>query len=103
MYDTSLFQTAAETIGVILMWFNVFYYLRIWPNTNYLARLVIEVFREMRIFFVIYMIVHFAFAECFFFVSNASSQDYRETQTYFDSFRYSFLIALGNFNFSRFD
>lgn len=85
------------------MWFNVFYYLRIWDSTNYLARLVIEVFKEMIIFFVIYMIVHFAFAECFFFVSHASSRDYRETESYFDAFRYSFLIALGNFNFGKFD
>jgi hypothetical protein len=49
-------------------------------------------------FFLIYIIVHLAFAEVFFFVSADSKPGFQFVENWFDSFIYSWLTAIGSFN-----
>jgi hypothetical protein len=34
-------KAALEAIAILLIWLKLFYYLRIWDATNYLARMVV--------------------------------------------------------------
>jgi len=60
---------AIEAVGMILLWIKFSYFLRIWDASNYLVRMIKEVIFDMGAFCLIFIIVHLAFAEVFFFVS----------------------------------
>lgn len=87
-----------EAIGMMLLWYKFFYYLRIWDTSNYLVRMIKEVIKYMGPFVLIYFLVHLAFAEVFFFVSADSKSEFKFLDNWFDSFIYSWLTAIGSFN-----
>ena len=78
---------------------QLFLYLSNFNATSYLTRMIKEVFLEMTIFLMIYMIGHFAFAETFYFISESSAEELRFVSSYQDAFAYSFLTALGGFSY----
>ena len=57
-----LFYATCTVVGIFCLWQNLFMYLRMLKETGYLARMITEVIKETRIFFLIYMISHMAFA-----------------------------------------
>lgn len=71
-YENSI-TTLIETLGIICMWQNCFYYLKIFDDTNHLVRMITEVCKDMGQFLLIFCITHVAFAETFFFVSFSSA------------------------------
>ena len=88
-------------MGIILLWYGAFYYLRIWNEAGYLARMIVEVIADMRMFFLIYMMYHLSFAQGFYFISFANSnKDFQFAPNIWVAFRYSFLTALGDFNYT---
>ena len=93
-------NTAIDVLGILLLWYNAFYYLRIWNEAGYLARMIIEVIIDMKMFFLIYMMYHLSFAQGFYFIAHANSnQDYNFAPNIWIAFRYSFLTALGDFTY----
>jgi hypothetical protein len=50
-----------EVAAIFLLWLKLFYFLRIWNSTNYLARMIKQVFKDMKSFFVVFMVVHCGF------------------------------------------
>lgn len=88
--------------GILLLWLNAFFFLRIWDSTGYLARMILEVLADMKVFFMIYVMFHFMFAHTFFYISKASKADHRFLDDYFHAFRYSYLTALGDFQYKPF-
>jgi hypothetical protein len=65
-----------ETIGIMMLWTQLFLYLSVFSTTNYLTRMIKEVFFRMQIFMMIYIIGHFAFAETFYFISKSSKTEH---------------------------
>lgn len=92
-----------ETLGILCMWQNLFYYLRIFDRTNHLFRMITEVAKDMGAFLLIFIITHVAFAETFFYVSSSSAKQFQFVGNFFDAFRYSFMISLGTYGVEKFN
>lgn len=89
-----------DTFGILMMWLNTFFFLRIWEIPGYLARMIMEVIADMKIFFVVYCLFHMAFAHAFYFLSYASLRKHQFITDYWHAFRYSYLTALGEFSYT---
>ena len=92
------FSAYIEVISILLMWFKAFYYLRIWDATNYLARMCIEVVRDMMTFCLIFTIFHIAFGEAFLYISSANPE-YSLVKDFVDSFHYSWQAGHGDIDY----
>jgi hypothetical protein len=83
-----------QAIQSILMWLKVCYYLRIWDSTNYLARMVAEVIKDMRSFLLIFLIVMLAFSEAFYFLDNTTDPEHQYIDTAFDAIMYTLRTSM---------
>jgi hypothetical protein len=95
----SVYQTFFEAVSIMMLWFQLFVYLSAFNKTNYLTRMIREVFQQIQVFFLIYMIFHLGFAELFFYISSSSSEG-KFVETYIDAIIYSFVTALGEYDLS---
>ena len=86
-----------DTYGTLTMWLNSVFFLRIWDTPGYLVRMITEVITDMKLFFIVYVFFHLAFAQAFFFLAHASKKQHRFVDNYWHAFRYSYLTALGDF------
>jgi hypothetical protein len=60
------------SITTFFMWFKFLYFLRIFKNTGYLIRMIIEVCYDMRHFFLVLLITVIAFGHSFYIISLAN-------------------------------
>jgi hypothetical protein len=58
------------------MWFKFFYFLRLFGNTGYLIRIILDMFYDMRIFLLIFLIALLGFGEAFKRLSEMSDEDH---------------------------
>jgi hypothetical protein len=63
-------QRPLLAICSLLLWIKFMYYLRIFRKTSFFISMIIEVFRDIRYFIVILIIICFAFGSCFYIMSN---------------------------------
>ena len=97
----SPFHTSVDIIGTLLLWKGAFYYLRIWNEGGYLARMIMECISGMQVFFLIYLLYLLSFAQGFYFLSWANANPaYHFAPTLWHAFRYCYLAALGDFTYS---
>ena len=61
----------------LTMWLKFLYFLRIFKATGYLIRMIVDVIYDMRVFFLVLMIVIVAFADSFFSLSSAQAEENR--------------------------
>jgi len=66
------------------MWVKMFYFLRIFRETGYLVNMLVQVFREAWVFFLLYILIHMAFGTSFFILTD---RDW--------GFFYSYMIGMG--------
>jgi hypothetical protein len=52
--------------GQLLLWAKLFYYLRMLDSTNYLARMVVEVIKDMQVFLLLLFLMIIAFSDAFY-------------------------------------
>jgi hypothetical protein len=52
------FVTALEVLSIFLLWSKAFYFLRIWTETAYIAKMVVQVGYDMKVFLLITAIAH---------------------------------------------
>lgn len=62
-------QHSIHAISCLLMWFKLLYFLRIFKETGYLIRMIIEVIKDMQVFFIVLVIVLCAFADAYLSLS----------------------------------
>lgn len=67
------FLHVLHAVACILMWFKFLYFLRIFKSTGYLIRMIIEVIFDMKVFFIVLVIVLCAFGDAFLSLSNGNS------------------------------
>jgi len=92
-------QHSLHSLASFLMWFKFLYFLRIFKKTGYLIRMIIEVIIDMKVFFIVLMIVLCAFADAFLSLSTANVDE--EIQfagnNFLSALLFSFRTSLGDF------
>jgi len=89
-------------VAVFFMWFKLLYFLRIFKDTGYLIRMIIEVVADMRFFLLILFVSQIAFGNAIYMISMANSPDKQFIGSWVESFLFSYLIALGDWDTSQF-
>ena len=80
------------------MWFKFLYFLRIFPQTGYLIRIIFEVVIDMRHFLLILLLTFVAFADAMRSISTSNKQDEQFIGGFIEAVNYVYLIALGEFH-----
>ena len=82
----------------LTMWLKFLYFLRIFKATGYLIRMIVDVIYDMRVFFLVLMIVIVAFADSFFSLSSAQAEENRFAgENFLQAIIYSYRTGLGDF------
>jgi hypothetical protein len=93
------------------MWFKFLYFLRIFKSTGYLIRMIVEVIKDMKNFFLVLFITIAAFGDAFLRISLANKITVDEsgaevdnifTKDFIDSIIYTYRMVLGDFDTSTF-
>ena len=94
-----------SAVSVIILYFKLFYFLRILFRTAYLIRMIIEIAIDMRFFVLVLMIATFAFANSFYILGRNSPSENGNLagNTVFDAFIFSYKMGLGDFDTDGFD
>lgn len=71
-------ESTLKSIGSLLMWLKLLYFLRINKNTGYLIRMIVKVIFRIRTFLSVLLITIIAVADAF--VSIVKDEEYDETQ-----------------------
>jgi len=69
------FNRCVLAISTFFMWFKLLYVMRIFKNTGYLVRMIVEVIYDMGIFLLILLITILAFGDTFLRLSLANEED----------------------------
>lgn len=65
-----------RAVASLLMWAKFLYFLRIYPQTGYLIRMLTDVIYGMRVFLLILLFVYFGFGEAFLRIAEMSDQEF---------------------------
>lgn len=92
-------------ISVLVLYFKLFYFLRIFFSTAYLVRMIIEIMLDMKFFITVLMIACIAFANAFYILGRKSDPDSGNLagDNVADAFIFSFKMGLGDFNTDGFN
>jgi hypothetical protein len=87
-------------ISVLVLYFKLFYFLRIFFATAYLVRMIIEIMLDMKFFVSVLMIATIAFANAFYILGRNSPEDDGNLagENFVDAFIFSYKMGLGDFN-----
>ncbi|CAI2381450.1 unnamed protein product [Moneuplotes crassus] len=84
-------------ISVLVLYFKLFYFLRIFFATAYLVRMIIEIMIDMKFFVGVLMIATIAFANAFYILGRNSEEDNLAGDNFIDAFIFSYKMGLGDF------
>lgn len=90
------------SVITFFMWFKFLYFLRIFKNTGYLIRMIVEVVKDMRNFFLVLLITIAAFGDSFLRLSLGNTEDAQFTTGFWDSLIYTYRMILGDFDTGAF-
>ena len=85
-----------RAVASLLMWGKLMYFLRIFPKTGYLIRMLTEVIYGMRIFLLILLVVYFGFGEAFLRLSEMSGEEAGFIKNYPQAIIYAYRMSLGD-------
>lgn len=88
---------AVSSVAVIIMWFKMFYFLRIFKATAHLIRMIIEIIMDMKWFIIVLFLSIIGFANAFFILARNSPGDWFPGNTFMRSFLFSYRMGLGDF------
>ena len=89
--------------AVILSWFRLFYFLRIFYATAALVRMIVEITYDMRYFIVILLMAVLAFANGFFILSRNEQENGFIDNWFYKAFIFSYRLGLGDFDTEGFE
>lgn len=86
------------------IWIKLFYYLRIFRPTSSFIRMIVEMFRDIRVFLLIFFIGIFAFANFYYILDKGNVEKVIgfEEATYMDSIIYTYMQSLGELGYDNF-
>lgn len=80
-----------------MMWFKLLYFMRLFKNTGYLIRMVLEVIYGMRVFLLFLLIAIFAFSDAFLSLSLESGDQAFAGEGLASAVLYTYRLTLGDF------
>ena len=88
-----------SSVSVLILYFKLFYFLRIFSSTAYLARMIIEIVKDMKFFVSVLMIATMAFANAFYILGRNSSDDAGNLagSKITDAFIFAYRMGIGDF------
>lgn len=90
------------SVSVLILYFKIFYYLRIFFETGYLVRMIIEIVIDMRNFVVVLLMAIMAFANSYYILGRNAADTNFAGNDVSDAFIYSWNTGLGNTSTSGF-
>ena len=92
-------------ISVLILYFKLFYFMRIFNSTAYLVRMIIEIVKDMKNFVWVLMIATMAFANAYYILGRNSSPDDGNLagNVITDAFIFSYQMGIGNFQTDGFN
>ena len=106
LFQVNVSSDVERTVLAIVsffMWMKFLYFLRIFKETGYLIRMIIEVIKDMRNFFLVLLITVAAFGDSFSTIAlgNTNEKDVFTTG-FFDGLIYTYRMILGDFDTTSF-
>ena len=90
-------------ISVLMLYFKLFYFLRIFYSTAYLVRMIIEIMWDMKVFVGVLMIATAAFGNAFYILDrNSTEEENIIGKNFIDALIYSYKMGLGDFDTDNF-
>ena len=90
-------------ISVLVLYFKLFYFLRIFYSTAYLVRMIIEIMWDMKVFVGVLMIATAAFGNAFYILDrNLTEEENIIGKNFIDALIYSYKMGLGDFDTDNF-
>ena len=90
-------------ISVLVLYFKLFYFLRIFYSTAYLVRMIIEIMWDMKVFVGVLMIATAAFGNAFYILDrNSTEEENIIGKNFIDALIYSYKMGLGDFDTDNF-
>ena len=90
-------------ISVLVLYFKLFYFLRIFYSTAYLVRMIIEIIWDMKVFVGVLMIATAAFGNAFYILDRNLTEDENIIgKNFVDALIYSYKMGLGDFDTDNF-
>ena len=92
-------------ISVLILYFKLFYFMRIFNSTAYLVRMIIEIVKDMKYFVWVLIIATMAFANAYYILGrNSSPHDGNLAGNLItDAFIFSYQMGIGNFQTDGFN
>ena len=96
---------AISSVAVLLIWFKLFYFLRIFFRTAHLIWMIIEIVWDMRYFVLVLFIAVVAFANTFYVLGENSDpgSDWFSGNNFILTFIFSYRMGLGDFETDGFN
>ena len=94
---------AVACIAVLVLWFRLFYLLRVFSETAYLISMIQAIILEMKYFVLALVIAILAFANTFYILGRNSDEENFSGDNIWDAFIFSYKMGLGDFDTENFN
>ncbi|CDW72553.1 wd-40 repeat protein [Stylonychia lemnae] len=94
------FMRSIMALATFFMWLKIFYALRIFRNTGYMIRSIVEVIQDMGIFLLILFLTIIAFGDSFLRLSSGNEEGFIDN--FFMSIVFTYRMILGDFETDNF-
>ena len=91
-----------SSVSVLILYFKIFYFLRIFFATGYLVRMIVQIVVDMKNFVVVLIISVMAFADSYYILGRNSDSTNFAGQDIAGAFIFSWSMGIGNANTSGF-
>lgn len=92
-----------SSVSVLILYFRIFYFLRIFFATGYLIRMIIEIVVDMRNFVLVLIVAIMAFCNSYYILGRNSESENLAGDSITDAFLFSYKMALGDFGLDGFN
>jgi len=88
-----------------VVWMKLFYYLRIFRPTSSFIRMIIEMFKDISVFLLIYFIGILSFATLYYILDKGNTINVTnfEEDSYLNAFLYTYMQSLGELGYDGFE
>mmetsp|Transcript_20406 Transcript_20406/g.20128 ORF Transcript_20406/g.20128 Transcript_20406/m.20128 type:complete len:318 (+) Transcript_20406:1341-2294(+) len=87
-----------SAMAVLILYFKLFYFLRIFSSTAYLVRMIIEILKDMKFFVTVLMLATIAFGNAFYILGrNSPDGENLAGDNFIDALIFSYKMGLGDF------
>lgn len=92
-----------HAMASLILWINFMYFLRLFDQTSYLIRIIINVFWDMKTFLLILLISQLGFGEAFLRLSEYSLNEGNYLNNLSDAYIFTYKVSIGENNTESFD